>query len=879
MHRYLLRLGLVCALALGSLAVAGARQQDTKKDDDYRRFFRKPETPLEFWKAIQFELDVGRPDLAAKQIRALLATKPTDNDLLSIPDKDGLTPVLRLKGMRVWFDKDEKENEQALKDVAQLVDQIADAYRKRVQDPARIKGFIDQLKKTEEERTFAHRELYRSGSAAVPLLLAELAKAEDAGEHLLLREALEKLDPGDSLAPMLAALDGDNARLKSEVLAILRKKHGRFAEQIVPHLWYPQANPDEKAEVRTAARKLLAHLLNVDESRLTSAKAALAREAERYYQRKVNLGDPKGVVVWRWHDGAVVKGFPEAKLETITPEQANEYWGLRFARQALTLDPTYRPAQLAFLGLAIQSRPSPEVTQLLAKASPELIIELLERALKEKRKPEILATINALGDRAEVRARKAGAEADSALVRALYYPDPQVQMAAVINLIVIPGKPAPKTALRIVEILARQLTPLSSSRAGPKVLVAVGDSDWRMKVSNATEKAGYQAIAVGNGRDAMRKLRAHADVDVILLDSSLPDPGLAFLLAQMRSDIDVGQVPILLAAIPETRSARDLANASQKIQAKLDLISVEAQTYRARQRELLLDEGVAYKNLNSSRGLSKEEYNLAERDLREKFGKRRAELDREFLNASLLSKEAPKISAKQKQLEASYDAESRVRELQLEKFTARYPFVRVVHPSVTTDAKILSAVLPAAVREASVALQQDERNQNAEIAMEILWNMALGKYGGYDVRPVGDTVMAVLRGGGLSKDGQIRAIDVVARLPGAKPQTELLDVIADANGKRGLEVRKAACDGLVQSLQKFGLQLSRLQVKTITDLAKDPKTDAKLVPQLNMVIGALKPSDRSTGEVLRKYDPKPVVPLPPPPEEKDKKDKEKEKDK
>ena len=71
MYRVSSRLLLAAALAVASLAVAVA-QERPKDPDDYRRFFRKPENALEFWKAIQFELDVGRPERAAQHRRALL---------------------------------------------------------------------------------------------------------------------------------------------------------------------------------------------------------------------------------------------------------------------------------------------------------------------------------------------------------------------------------------------------------------------------------------------------------------------------------------------------------------------------------------------------------------------------------------------------------------------------------------------------------------------------------------------------------------------------------------------------------------------------------------------------------------------------------------
>ena len=185
--------------------------------------------------------------------------------------------MLKLKGLRVWYEKDDKANKQALKDAAEFVGRVSEAYRKRLQDPERIRGFIEQLKKTDEEKSYAIRELYRSGSYAVPILIAELGKAEDAGDRLALLDALSAMDPGDSLAPMIAALDSGNARLKLDLLEIMRKKHGRFASQIVPHLWYPGANPDEDRAVRVAARKLNAYLQNVPESRLAPAKKSSPR--------------------------------------------------------------------------------------------------------------------------------------------------------------------------------------------------------------------------------------------------------------------------------------------------------------------------------------------------------------------------------------------------------------------------------------------------------------------------------------------------------------------------------------------------------------------------------------------------------------------------
>src|SRR5262249_48376916 len=152
-------------------------------------------------------------------------------------------------------------------------------------------------------------------------------------------------------------------------------------------------------------------------------------------------------------------GWPGALV--VKAPQAREYYGLKFARQALDLDPEYRPAQQVFLGLAIDavqekspgvplSKSSPKVAELLAKATTDLVLDILQKALKDKNPRLAVAAIDSLGDRAAKAAKKPTAQGQPALVKALYDDDPRVALAAARALLKIPGKPAPKTSLRIV---------------------------------------------------------------------------------------------------------------------------------------------------------------------------------------------------------------------------------------------------------------------------------------------------------------------------------------------------------------------------------------------------------------------------------------------
>src|SRR5947209_15927892 len=162
----LFRIGLGAAVLLASLAVVVAQERE-KSADDYRRFFRTPENVSEFWKALRFELDVGRPDLAAKHLHGLLALKPTDKQLLGLVDSVGLTPILQLRVVRRWS-RDPKLQKQALDDVDTLIKRTSEAARKRRADPVRLRELIARLEATPEERIYATRELIDSGSAAMP---------------------------------------------------------------------------------------------------------------------------------------------------------------------------------------------------------------------------------------------------------------------------------------------------------------------------------------------------------------------------------------------------------------------------------------------------------------------------------------------------------------------------------------------------------------------------------------------------------------------------------------------------------------------------------------------------------------------------------------
>jgi hypothetical protein len=582
MRSRLLRIGLLLGTMIVFLTQTAAQDKGKPKppaapppgrggdQDDYRRLFKRPTNTVEFWNAMQFEIEVGKYDLAAVHLRNLLNFKPSDADLVKIVDDVGITAFLRLRNIRRWSD-DANVNKEVLANVEQLIQRVTEAVNKVRRDPERIKAYIKNLTASPEEYAYALKQLYKSGAYVVPYLIDALLRAEP-GERIRLLEALRQLGP-DTLEPMVAALDCNVPWLQVDLIRIFMQRFRassaqRIQNEVVPNLWYLSAAPSQPVEVRRQAREALSFFLNIRpgskrgeptvEPRLPSATVELTRQAERYYLHRIRFANPKAVTVWRWDGRQVVAGWPGAA--TVNADKAEEYYGLRFAGQALVLDAAYTPAQVVLLSIVLDKtqssagldktleRAAPKVHDLLGTVQPALVNAVLERALKEKHSSVILGAVRDLGQRKEIRALRPLERVQPPLVRALYYPDSRVQMEAAEAVLQIPDSASSLATTRVVEILRRALAAVPEPRQRPKVLIGYFNEDVRNGVAATVTAAGYEPVAVGTGREMMQRLGQGSDIALLLFEEELPNPGLANLLGQLRADRFASQLPILLAA-------------------------------------------------------------------------------------------------------------------------------------------------------------------------------------------------------------------------------------------------------------------------------------------------------------------------------------------
>jgi CheY-like chemotaxis protein len=531
-------------------------------EERYKAFYKRPETAIEFWAAIKFEMDLGKFDLAALHIKQLLEKQPADavdKDLVKIEQAEGIFTFLRLERVRPkdWSDHEPFQKE-AVANVEKLIKRTTDAVNTYLSDPVRIEKFIKQLAAaTPEERSFAYVQLARSGERAMPYLIQSLRIDTDKPYYPRVREAMLLLgrDRKETVATYLDVLKAANDKdardldLRLTLLDMIKRLDDKRA---LPYLWHLSSAKQYPEGVRNKAREVQASLMRIDKLDIPPAKQQLVKMAEEYYAklRAAPLEDKQAKVkVWEWTGDAIVQ-------RERTPLELEEDLGLRYARQALDLDPTYVPAQIVFLNLMLErtyrtkldqvqrEQMPPKMQQLLTTLDAELAMRVLERALEDKQISVILPLIQTLGERGEVRAAKLSSGGPPrGIVRGLYYPDRRVQFAAVKAMLRMPASSPPAVAAdRIVELARRFL----ASDSNPKALIVYPPAEKEKPARDAVKDLGYESEIAKKTHEAVEKGKASADYDLVVLHRGVPEAEFAFVYNQLRKDVDIGGLPMIV---------------------------------------------------------------------------------------------------------------------------------------------------------------------------------------------------------------------------------------------------------------------------------------------------------------------------------------------
>lgn len=513
-----------------------------------------PKTPAEYWRAMNFEINTGKYDSAAFFLKGFLAVPPTDQDFVELEQKDGLASFLRLRN--ITWSTDAKANAEAKMNAEDAIAKVNAALDKVLGNQQRINQLVATLQGSEDERAFAIRELQRTGARAIPALVMSFRGNADANHRAAIFNMLPLL-PEDTVAPLLAALDVNDGRIRYQILESLGQRTdftmlpGRPETNPLPALDYLSASPKQPEDVRRLAATLITRLRSVARTEIRPAKQELTEAALKFYRHQERFIKPDAVAVWRWEND-------DLTMTVSTLTQAEEYFGLRYARWALELDPTYLPAQVAFLSIATDNafsrvgvaanfeKSDPVAHNLLATAGPTALIAALDQAIIDRRTPVALAITQALGERADAKAAQASRYKPGVLVQALSYPDRRVQLAAAAALVRIPGPYAQQNQTKIVEILRRALAAESevSAAASPRIIVGHFNEAKGKELAAMFKEAGFDAVVVRTGRELMTRLQKANDIDGIAIDSELPNPQLPDLLADLRTDTFAKALPV-----------------------------------------------------------------------------------------------------------------------------------------------------------------------------------------------------------------------------------------------------------------------------------------------------------------------------------------------
>jgi len=855
-----------------------------KAEDEYRIFFKRPENVPQFWAAIKFELDVGKFDLAALHLKEMLAlpADKADPDILKILDRESLSTFTRLQTVRLWSIHEPYQVE-AAKNVQTLLERVKKTLEDHLSNPKRIAFFIENLSaKTREEREFAKAELNRSKERAVPYLVDSLRLFAGKPQGDRIMDYMVEMDedmitpmleifkvpfpePGDAKDRALRENDARDPTIRLALMDVLQKRNDiRRAKgfgddaRVVPYLWHI-AGGDARSRlpysplVRDKAKDLLIYFLRAERDRLPRGEVALTALAERYYQKKREPGSRSSVPLWRWNSVTLA-----SKPIVLTPEQAREVFTLRYAKEALDLAPTHQPAQLVLLSMQMDSlyrpdlgkflldRPVPEwkgMEDLLARVDLDLLTRTLEKAMNENATPVILGSLRALGRRGDAMAAKVVPSGPPrGVVRALDFPDRRVQWAALQAILNMPAAPPPVIRTRVLEQIKRQLLTDAQPRA-----LAIGIPDASIPgLRAALKEMGYLGIMERDFKAGFKRLQESAEYDLVILHGNLGAGELPYYVNQLRADVDQGVMPVVVLAR----------------MVKADAITKDMEE-KERLAGIFIIEGRIFNELLKKKMIIE----ITEKDLIERaklyeaedayFAKEKDRRLKEF-------EETLGLSIARRRMAAGKAAAEK-----LERALSRQKNVTIIPEMHLGLADAFKKEVEGVLDDAyGVRMTKEERSWFQKQALGYLWYMSKGEIAGYQLASARESLIDLLRTKTTPPEQVQLTLEILGRIPGTDVQQNLAAVTLDPARDK---LRIPAAMELNHHIKKYGVLLPREQLKAIKAAHGNPAEDVTLRGQYALILGAMGPSPRLTGERLFEFRPPLVAPPAPPEEKKDKK--------
>ncbi len=529
----------------------------------------EPKSADELFEATLLMVDISRLDLAKLYFTKLMEEPLTDDVLMALREKYGSAAFLKMT------------NVPELKvPAAKLLDQANAAAIKQAGDAKRIARLIDDLEGDPERQAEAEAELQSLGTAVVPGLLTVLYDPGKVDRHESASVAILRI--GDPVVPLLVgALEASDEKFRSEVISIFGTLRSSAA---VPYLWYPALSPDVGAGVRLAARQALAQILNVrggglDRVATEGTVAVMLRSVREHFRNAYpwKTDDAGKVAIWSWNEklGTIL-------ARKVSPEQASEITGWRFAREALALAPERRETQVLYLCLSLAADirragfDKPVLTgpgsahDLALSVGSDMAVEVVAAAFNSTRPAVAVAALKVFSQIGTFGQINLTGNRRSPIALALDYPDPRVQFAAAVAILQIDPKAPFRGAPRVVEIMKRAL----ASEGRPHAVVGEVSAQRGTMIGGFLRELGYEPLVFMSGREAFAAAAARSDVELVVLHPNIIRWALTETMANLRADTRTANIPIVIHGPP------DLAGKMQRRVRDFELVSfsLESQT-------------------------------------------------------------------------------------------------------------------------------------------------------------------------------------------------------------------------------------------------------------------------------------------------------------
>lgn len=506
----------------------------------------EPKTPAELFDAAVLTDRLYRPALTKRYLTKLLESNPSDDALLEMRAKYGPAVFVHL------------DRDPALKPVGtQLMRRVTAAFMKHDQDPAFLDSLVNGLQGPASDRETAVETLTNIGPTAVPHVLKRLGAAHAKEESELLVQGLAQMGP--QVVPVLCgALESSNESIRTAAIQALGLLGSKKA---VPYLLDPAFDNSQPSGIRSAARMALARILGIPIERgdgvsSFGAQSELKKFAHDALANRLAWPTSEGKTdLWTWND--------ESKLvvdNRVSPLVASLYTGLLFARQAISIEPEDREAQILFMALnfawAGQGAENPAVERLATSppvaatsahnlaltAGPEIASATLSLGLTLGNPAVELGALHALalvGAREEIYG---SGQSRSPLLAALNDPNTEVQYAAAVAILRSNPETPFRGAQRVVEVLTRAIS------GTPSPVAVVIDTN-RLEANDTAgilNQIGFEAVTAATGREGFHLAVERSNVVLIAVQTNVIRWPLSQTVANLRADARTAQVPILV---------------------------------------------------------------------------------------------------------------------------------------------------------------------------------------------------------------------------------------------------------------------------------------------------------------------------------------------